>query len=129
MEHHYSHSAGRASPVKAYFVERNRLFVLVKNFPAGMLLAAPFVSLARYLWHLGFLLRGTGSAARFRAEGHAGSQMAWYVLKAHMPPCSANFPRLLAQRRKIRERGRITPAVFRHLIRSNAISARRVAEL
>ena len=33
VEHHYSHSAGRASPLKAYYVERNRLFVLVKNFP------------------------------------------------------------------------------------------------
>ena len=41
VEHHYSHSAGRASPVKAYYVERNRLFVLVKNFPGRMLLAAP----------------------------------------------------------------------------------------
>ena len=36
VEHHYSHSAGRASALKAYFVERNRLFVLVKNFPAAM---------------------------------------------------------------------------------------------
>ena len=35
VEHHYSHSAGRASPVKAYYVERNRLFVLVKNFPGA----------------------------------------------------------------------------------------------
>ena len=34
VEHHYSHSAGGASPLKAYYVERNRLFVLVKNFPA-----------------------------------------------------------------------------------------------
>jgi GT2 family glycosyltransferase len=49
VEHHYSHSAGRASRLKAYYVERNRLFVLAKNFPARMLAAAPFVSLARYL--------------------------------------------------------------------------------
>src|SRR6202042_3030624 len=48
VEHHYSHSAGGASPLKAYYVERNRLFVLVKNFPIGMLLAAPWISLARY---------------------------------------------------------------------------------
>jgi GT2 family glycosyltransferase len=128
VEHHYSHSAGRASPVKAYFVERNRLFVLVKNYPLEMLLAAPFVSLARYLWHVGYLLRGTGSAARFRAEGHAGPRMAWYVFKAHAV-LPAHFPRLFAQRRKIRGAARITPAIFRHLVRSNGISARRVAEL
>jgi len=35
VEHHYSHTAGRASPLKAYYVERNRLWVLAKNFPGG----------------------------------------------------------------------------------------------
>ena len=67
VEHHYSHSAGGASPVKAYYVERNRLFVLAKNFPARMLWAAPFASLARYFWHAWYILQGRGSAARFRA--------------------------------------------------------------
>jgi len=125
-EHHYSHSAGKASPLKAYYVERNRLFVIAKNFPGRMLLAAPFVSLARYLWHLRFLLQGTGSAARFRAEGHAGPKLLWYVVKAHLA-LAGHAGRLLVQRREIRRRARITPKVFRHLARSHSISARRVA--
>ena len=37
VEHRYSHSAGRASALKAYLVERNRLFVAMKNFPSRML--------------------------------------------------------------------------------------------
>ena len=53
VEHRYSHSAGRASPLKAYYVERNRLYTVIKNFPfanavrgavsgiAGALLLAP----------------------------------------------------------------------------------------
>ena len=128
VEHHYSHSAGRASPVKAYYVERNRLFVLLKNFPARMLLAAPFVSLARYLWHFWYILQGRGSAARFRAEGHAGPRMVWYVLRAHAAVL-AHAARLWRQRREIRARARITPAVFRRLLRSHSIRARRVATL
>jgi GT2 family glycosyltransferase len=128
VEHHYSHSAGRASPLKAYFVERNRLFVLVKNFPGAMLALAPLVSVARYFWHLRFLLQGRGSAARFRAEGNAGPRMAWYILKAHAA-LLANFGRLWRQRREIREHARITPAVFRRLMRCHGLSARRVAEL
>ncbi len=126
VEHHYSHSAGRASGLKAYYVERNRLFVLVKNFPAGMLPAAPLVSAARYGWHLRYLLEGRGSAARFRAEGNAGPKMLWYVLKAHAAVL-ANLPRLWRQRRAIRASARITPSVFRHLLRCHAISARRLA--
>jgi GT2 family glycosyltransferase len=128
VDHHYSHSAGRASPLKAYYVERNRLFVLVKNFPAGMLLAAPFVTLARYLWHAWYLLEGRGAAARFRAEGHAGPKMIWYVLRAHAA-LLAHVPRLWRQRNEIRRGARITPAIFRHLVRTQSISARKVAAL
>jgi len=128
VEHHYSHSAGDASPLKAYYVERNRLFVLVKNFPMAMLLAAPFFTLARYLWHAWYLLQGRGSAARFRAEGHAGPKMIWYVLRAHAALLT-HMPRLWRQRREIRNGARITPAIFRHLVRSHAISARKVAAL
>jgi GT2 family glycosyltransferase len=128
VEHHYSHSAGSASPLKAYYVERNRLFVLVKNFPASMLLAAPFATLARYLWHAWYLLEGRGSAARFRAEGHAGPKMVWYVLRAHAA-LLAHLPRLWRERREIRRRARITPAIFRRLVRSHSISAWKVAAL
>ncbi len=128
VEHHYSHSAGGASPLKAYYVERNRLFVLLKNFPGRMLLAAPFVTLARYLWHFWYLLEGRGSAARFRAEGHAGPKMAWYVVRAHAA-AAGNFARLWRQRREIRRRARITPAVFRYLIRCHSIGVRKVAGL
>lgn len=128
VEHHYSHSAGRASTVKAYFVERNRLFAIAKNFPARMLLAAPFVSLARYWWHFAYLLQGRGSAARFRAEGNASPRMLWYVLRAHLA-LLRHAPRLWRQRSAIRARARITPRVFRHLLRGGSISARRVAAL
>ena len=128
VEHHYSHSAGGASPLKAYYVERNRLFVLVKNFPARMLIRAPFASLARYCWHLLYLLRGQGSAARFRAGGHAGPRMLWYVARAHAA-LLLHGARLWRERRRIRAAARITPAVFRRLVRCHSISSRRVAAL
>jgi GT2 family glycosyltransferase len=128
VEHHYSHSAGRASPVKAYFVERNRLFVIAKNFPARLLVAVPFAATARYLWHAWYILQGRGSAARFRAEGHAGPKMLWYILRAHAA-LLGNGRRLWRQRREIRARARITPAIFAHLMRSHSISARRLAAL
>jgi GT2 family glycosyltransferase len=128
VEHHYSHSAGRASPLKAYYVERNRLFVVAKNFPARMALAAPWVTLARYFWHCWYLLRGQGAAARFRAEGHAGPKMLWYSVKAH-GALALHLPALWRERTRIRRGARITPAIFRRLLRSHFISARKVARL
>jgi GT2 family glycosyltransferase len=128
VQHHYSHSAGRASPLKAYYVERNRLFVLAKNFPLGMMARAPFVTLARYFWHGIYMVQGRGSAARFRAEGHASPKMLWYILKAHLALIPA-APRLWRQRREIRKRAKITPAVFQRLLASYSIRARRIAAL
>jgi GT2 family glycosyltransferase len=128
VEHHYSHSAGRASRLKAYYVERNRLFVLAKNFPLAMLWAAPFFSAARYFWHAWYLLRGRGAAARFRAEGNGGARMPWYVARAHFA-LAWHARGLWRDRRQIRARRRITPAVFRHLLRCHSISVRKVAAL
>jgi GT2 family glycosyltransferase len=128
VEHHYSHSAGGASPLKAYYVERNRLFVLVKTFPGPMLVRALPASLARYFWHLAYLLRGEGSAARFRAGGHAGPRLLWYILRAHAA-LVRHWSRLWRDRRRIRTQARITPRVFQRLVRSHSISLRKVAAL
>ena len=128
VEHHYSHSAGRASRLKAYYVERNRLFVLAKNFPARMLAAAPLVSLARYWWHFQFILRGRGAAARFRLEGGSAWRMPFYVLRAH-GALLRHARALLRKRREIRRTARLSPHIYGRLLRAHSISARRVAEL
>ncbi len=52
VEHRYSHSAGRVSLLKAYYVERNRILVAMKNFPLRMLLVLPLRGTSRYLAHL-----------------------------------------------------------------------------
>jgi GT2 family glycosyltransferase len=128
VEHHYSHSAGRASPLKAYYVERNRLFVLAKNFPAGMLLRSPFVTIARYWWHLCSLVRGRGAAAQFRREGNAGWRLALYAVRAQIDFFS-RIRSLWKKRKAIAASARLSPAGFEQLLRSHSISARQVAEL
>ena len=39
VEHRYSQSSSAASPLKAWHIERNRLWIAAKNFPAAMLIA------------------------------------------------------------------------------------------
>ncbi|MEB2362685.1 MAG: glycosyltransferase family 2 protein [Bryobacterales bacterium] len=127
VEHRYSHSTGRASPLKAYYVERNRLFVAVKNFPAAMLWKAPFVSTLRYLWHLVYMFRGRGAGAEFRG-GHSALLLPWYVLRAHMA-LLGSLPDLWRERRRIRTRARISSSEFGRLAAMHRISARQVAQL
>lgn len=128
VEHHYSHSAGSASPVKAYYVERNRLMVLAKNYPGRMAAAAPLATLQRYFWHALLMIKGRGAAARFRGEGHGGARMLYYVLKAHLA-MAPRLARLWRERRRIRAGARVSTRVYARLLRAHSISPRGVAEL
>jgi len=126
VEHRYSHSAGKASALKAYYVERNRLFLVMKNFPVPELLLAPFWSLARYFWHAVLALRGRGKAAEFQRDGSTALRLPVYVLRAHVE-MAVRFLALWRQRKRVKRQ--LTPGQFRQLMRRFSISPRQVAEL
>ena len=126
VEHRYSHSAGKASALKAYYVERNRLFVIFKNFPLLDLLLVPFYATGRYFWHFIYALRGRGKAAEFQREGGSLARLPWYVVRGHLE-LLARFPEVWRQRRMIKRR--LTAKQFRRLIRRHSISPRQVAAL
>jgi len=127
VEHRYSHSTGRASALKAYYVERNRLYTAVRNLPLGALCTVPFASAVRYLWHGWFLLTGRGAAAEF-AAGDGAWRLGWFVLKAWTATL-VRLPRLLKERRAIRATARLSPGEFVRLLRRHSISLRQVAGL
>lgn len=128
VEHRYSHSAGRASALKAYFVERNRLYTAIKNFPAGLLLRAPWAALVRYFWHVASILEGRGKAAEFRKEGQSGAMLPFLVVRAHLAVL-VRLPQLLGERRRIFRSRRISAHEFEELLGRHSISARQVAAL
>lgn len=126
VDHRYSHSAGRASPLKAYYVERNRLFVIAKNFPVTALLLSPFHSLVRYFWHAYYASQGRGTAANFRRDGNTSRDLAACVLRAY-GDVVRRWPALWGERRHIKRR--LTPKQFSRLMRRFSITARQVAAL
>lgn len=126
VEHRYSHSAGRASALKAYYVERNRLWVVLKNFPLRLLLWAPFVTVARYFWHVVFLLQGRGKAAQFAGDGGGGIRLAWFAVKAHCAVLSA-IPQLIAKRRVIQRKARMGVHDFIRTVRRHSVGVKQVA--
>ena len=126
VEHRYSHSAGAASALKAYYVERNRLYLLIKNFPARMLWTAPLYSVVRYFWHLVYGRKGQGAAAAYMRSGDRVSGLGLLVLRAHLD-LLRNFKRLWQERKHIRRR--LTSKQFRRLLRQYSIGPRKVAAL
>jgi len=128
VEHRYSYSAGRASPLKAYYVERNRLYTIIKNFPARLLWEAPFASVARYFWHVAALVAGRGKTAEYRQAGHSAALLPFLVIRAHIAAL-LRLPALLAARRRIRATRRISTTDFRTLLERHSITVRQVAAL
>jgi GT2 family glycosyltransferase len=128
VEHHYSQTAGIASPLKAYYVERNRLFVILKNFPAGMLLRAPFYMAARYFWHAASIFHGRGSAARFHQDNQSAFALAWIAVRAHFAVL-AHIRHLWRERRRIRRAAKIGPREYRRTLARHWITSRQVAAL
>ena len=127
VQHRYSHSAGRASLLKAYYVERNRLCTIVKNFPFSLLVRAPFATIARYFWHVVSLVEGKGKAAEFRGGAHP-AWLPFLVLRAHASML-IRLPRLLKDRRRIFSSATLTTKEFCDLLERHAISVRKVASL
>jgi hypothetical protein len=80
------------------------------------------------VWHAIWLVRGRGSAARFRQEGNSTLAMVFIVIRAHFQ-LLRHSRALWRKRRQIRGSARISPAAFRQLLRTHAITARQVAEL
>jgi GT2 family glycosyltransferase len=128
VDHAYSKSAGRASALKAYYVERNRLYTVIKNFPFSMLALVKFYAFARYYWHLVFMITRTGKAAEFRESGHTSWLLPFLVLRAHASAI-VRLPYLLRERRRIFKSRRLSSKEFRSLLAAHAISVRKVAEL
>jgi GT2 family glycosyltransferase len=127
VEHRYSHSSGRASALKAYYVERNRLFTAVRNLPPRALIVVPFASALRYAWHVWFLLQGRGTAAEFSAQQNP-FRLAWFVVRA-WGASVWRLPELLRERRKIQAKARLNDSDFRRLLRRHSIPLRQVAAL
>lgn len=128
VRHRYSQSAGRASELKAFYVERNRLYTILKNFPFGMLCAAVPASIFRYLFHLAALFSGKGAAADFRSEGGSGWKLPWIVVRAHWAALR-EMPKLLKKRRENIGRSSISARDFKGVLGRNRIELREVAQL
>jgi GT2 family glycosyltransferase len=126
VAHRYSHSAGRASSLKAYLVERNRLVTAVKNLPRRDLWLLPFAGLIRYFWHVAGLLGGRGTTAEYHRQERGGLRLFWYVAKAHAY-LLASLPRVLRKRRQVKRR--MHPRQVSMILRRHRISLRQVALL
>jgi GT2 family glycosyltransferase len=63
--HKNSGTAGQYSPLKAFYVERNRLWITIKYFPLPLLLLSIFFTFYRYAFQAYGALTHQGAAGKF----------------------------------------------------------------
>jgi GT2 family glycosyltransferase len=123
--HKYSASSSAHSPFKAFLVERNRIWVLLKNYPIEMIVISPFVTLTRLLVHLYGALTGKGASGRFSEQNSVLHAIA-ILLKAWYSALSA-LPSIIRQRRSFSKLRRIGRRELYRLFREFRISAYEIA--
>ena len=123
--HKYSATTGTYSSRKAFLVERNRLWILFKNFPVREILVSPAYTGYRYALHFGSVVSGKGSSGRF-AKDHSAWKLFGVIMKAEYAGL-LGLPRAIRCRMADRRIRSITAVQFRHLLRSFAMSAKEVA--
>lgn len=128
VAHHYSHTAGAVSPLKALYVERNRLWVAIGNFPARALPMILVASCARYFWQLRSVRGRSGAAGKFIRAGNSLVDVAGILIRAHAETLM-HLPVLIRKRAALRRTRRTSPHEFLKLMRRHSITARELAQL
>lgn len=123
--HHYSRSAGAWSPLKAFYVERNRVLVLLRSFPAALVAASPAWTALRLALQLKGALAGQGAAGRLARERSLPGLVA-ITLRA-WASALRGAPRVLRARRQDRRIRRLSDGEFRRLLREFRLPARELA--
>jgi GT2 family glycosyltransferase len=120
-----SQSAGRYSRLKAFHVERNRIWVLVKIFPLALIVVSPLFTLVRFTLSAWAGLTGRGAAGR-HARSHSLWSLVTVTLSAHLAALRG-LPAVLRQRRRDRRLRRLGTREFLCLLWAHRVSARDIA--
>ena len=125
VHHAYSRSTAPYSTFKAFHVERNRCFVVLKCFPPGAILASIPFTIARYGLQAWGAVARRGAAARFVERTSIPALLA--VLLRAWGAAILLAPRMLARRRRQRALRRLTAAEWRQAVRPHRLGVRELA--
>jgi hypothetical protein len=105
VRHRKSFTAGTHSRLKAYLVERNRIWTAVKVLPPFLLLVSPLFTANRYLLQAYAAITRQGLAGKF-ARQFTFLGVVGVLLKAYLAAIPG-LPRALRERRRLREAMRL----------------------
>jgi GT2 family glycosyltransferase len=120
--HIHSATSGKFSSLKAFLIERNRIWVAVKDFPLGLLLASPLFTALRLAFHAYGALFMVGSSGQYAADSSRFGLVV-SMLKAYWS-ASKHLPEMWHSRKRVRKFAKMSNADFSALLRRHRISLR-----
>ncbi len=119
--HYYSGTGGSHTPFKAFLVERNRLWVAVKNLPAPVVFISPLYTIWRYAVQAYGIMAGKGASGRL-AEGFSALGLLRVVFRAY-GEALRGIPLMLEKRRAIQRSRRVRDRDVVNWLRKFSLSA------
>lgn len=113
--HYYSGTAGGYSPLKAFLVERNHIWVVLKNFPKRLILFFPLFTFWRYLLQFYGILAHRGSSSKF-VQSFSFWRLPSIIFRAYFSTLTS-LPKILSDRRKIKKQQKISNKEFYLLLK------------
>jgi len=123
--HYRSATLGNYAPLKAYLVERNRVWVLLKYFPFSTIMVSPYFTLQRLILQAYGSIMSIGAAGKFSKE-FSKMRLLLILIRAYIS-AFGGLGRVLRQRREIMKRKKVSNIDFRKWLRKFRISARELA--
>jgi hypothetical protein len=111
--------------LKAFYAERNRVWIAVKYFPLSLLLESPFFTFLRFAFQGYGALAGRGAAGRF-SEAYSPGQLLRVLWNAYWAAFQG-LPKMWKKRREIKARTRVSEAEIRSWFRRFGMSAREIS--
>ncbi|HEY3277026.1 MAG TPA: glycosyltransferase family 2 protein [Syntrophorhabdaceae bacterium] len=97
--HLHSATSGYYSAFKAYLVERNRMWLMVKDFPLPLIIYGQMFTFLRYAHQAVGAITGKGAAGKF-SEEHSKARLVTVLLKVYRD-FLLGLPKMLKKRRAI----------------------------
>ena len=123
--HLHSASSSSYSSFKAFLVERNRIWVVIKSFPVHLIILGIFYTILRYYYQAVGALTGKGAAGKFTKEA-SKFQLICVLLKANFS-AFLGLPKMLKKRREIMRKKKISNKEISVLLKKYGISAKNIA--
>jgi GT2 family glycosyltransferase len=120
--HYYSETGGKYSSFKAYLVERNHTWVLIKNFPGELLALFPVLTVCRFLLQVYAAFTKQGATGEFMS-GASLPDVLKLIIHAYLDTLK-ELPDLLKKRRAIKKIKKITRTDFYALLRKHRMTFR-----